>query len=106
MTNDNDSPRRAADGLLRQTLTAHGRHAGPSSHSAPLDAAGPGSFVIPSRAVPSAERVTNVVEAKIASNVTRKGATQAAEGLAQRDGGGVEQMFTGGFADARSATAP
>jgi len=104
MTDDNDSARRAADGLLRQTLPAHGAHAGPSAHSAPLDTAGPGSFVITSRAVPTPEKSSAVFEAKIGLNTRRRGTVQAAEGLAQRDGG-VSQAFTEQFAYHRAASA-
>lgn len=102
--NDNDSPRRAADGFLAQTLPAHGTHAGPSAHSAPLDAAGPGSIVIPSRAVPSAERVSNFYEAKLADNPARHGTVQASENLAQRSG--AEQAFVYGFQTDRAADSP
>ena len=65
----------------------------------------PGGIVYP-HPDSAAERTGNVYEAKIASNVQRRGTVQAAEGLAQRDGRGVEQMFASGFADDRSASAP
>ena len=100
--NDNQSPRRAAQAHLAQQLPSHGRHAGPHDIGTTLGTTVDGKIVYPG--VP--ERTGNVVEAKLADNVQRRGTVQASEGLAQRDGGGVEQMFAGGFADARSASAP
>lgn len=52
------------------------------------------------------ERVSSIYERKLAENTKRRGTVQAAEGLAQRDGHGVEQHFAGGFSDARSASRP
>ena len=115
MINDYESQRsqgaKAANGHLAQQLPPHGPYAmgmtGQEAHDlrTTVRANEDNQIVIPARAVPSAERVTNVYEAKLADNVQRRGTVQASEGITQRDGG-VEQMFAGGFADARSASAP
>jgi len=101
--NDNDSPRRAANSHLAQQLPAHGNHAGPSAHSAPVDTAGPGSFVIPARAVSTPEKSSVVYEAKIGSNVARRGTVTHAEGLTTRDPN-LEAAFGQSFSSSRSAS--
>ena len=100
MTNDNDSPRRAAEGFLASSLPPHGRHAWPHDLGTTLGTTVDGKIVYPG--VP--ERQGNAYEAKLASNVQRRGTVQAAEGLAQRDGG-VSQAFTEQFAYHRAASA-
>jgi hypothetical protein len=106
MTDNRELGYRAAQRHLDASLPPHGRHAGDHDPRTTVRSTEPGNIVIPARAVPSTERVSNVYEAKLAQNTQRRGTVQAAEGLAQRDGGGVEQMFAGGFSDARTTGAP
>lgn len=104
--NDNESPRRAANGLLAKTLPAHGRHAQPNDMSLTLGTTADGTMVAyPSAVNPTPERQSNVVEAKIALNTRRRGTVQAAEGLARRDVN-IERTFAEGFGNARAYSSP
>jgi hypothetical protein len=98
--NDNDTPRRAANGLLRQQLPGHRKHAQPHDLGTTVGTTVDGKIVYPG--VP--ERQGSVVyEAKTASNPSRRGTIAHAEGLATRDPN-LEAAFGQSFSNSRSAS--